>query len=199
VKKRWLLPLLSTLLASALFVATIGLFQFWFSSTWPIGFCMPIASPWDCLTYWFKSDRQAPIYDCLSRWQWARLAWSTTAVVFLLGMLILSIRAQRPLRLSLRLRSLMILIAVMAFGYVAGHEVWTIWARWESYVLRAEHYASMEEALEREDVSEFSILSVDERREAIEELRKIREGYGEMKRNYRRAAWCPWIVVDSTR
>jgi hypothetical protein len=101
VKERWLPPLLSTLLASALFLATIGLFQFCFSSMWPIGFCMPIASPWDCLTYWFNSDRQAPIYDCLSRRQWARLAWSTTAVVFLLGMLILSIRAQRPLRSTL--------------------------------------------------------------------------------------------------
>jgi hypothetical protein len=131
---RWWFALRTAVMAQALGVAVIGLGQFAFSSVLRPGDCVPTSSPWNRLCYWVESGGKYTLSDFFDRHDLRRLTATMLAVIILSGMFAWSIRAGGPVRLRpfLRVRTLVIAIAVAAIALVEAREVWAMWERWDN-------------------------------------------------------------------
>jgi hypothetical protein len=139
-------------IAIAFALSAIGMCQFAFSPTYPPEFCLGLTSPVDRLCYWFKPGRDAPITDVLDHYELVRLATSTVCTMILAGALAWSIRNQGLAPWRFRIRTLMIVVAVLPVAWLAGQGVWDTWQRFDDYCHYAHRdspYAELESRLKR--------------------------------------------------
>jgi hypothetical protein len=159
--------------------------------------CGRTASPADRLRCWLWFERNRPIDDLFDDLEVNRLA-VTLAGIIPMGLLLgWSLWSLRPFRLSLRLRirTLMVVIAVVPIDCTGGVAVWNIWEQWDNYRRLAEYHAAMEK-ISRERAAELPPreLELDEKQVQggqRERARAIAE-HGRLKRVYERAMWQPW-------
>ncbi len=133
VQKRWL-PATRTIVIAHLFaVVVIGLCQFAFTCTQEPMMCFPSPSPWENLCYWVRSGRQRPLADFFNAFDIQRFNATVACVVFLGMGLGWSIWSMRPFRLAhrFRLRTLMLIIAIVPLELTACADVWNRWKRWD--------------------------------------------------------------------
>jgi hypothetical protein len=179
----------TTLIAVALFVSAVGMGQFAFTE-WSEP-CLRVPSPYERLCEWLREGRRGPVSHVLGPQELKRLAGHSLSISILGLMLVISIRAQRPLRLRLHLRTLMVFVAVLPLGYLGGREVWLTWERWDEYQHRIQRCLNMEEWARRKNPSATPELAAIER-QAAPEYRLERE-------RLQRAMWSPrfWFTLVS--
>jgi hypothetical protein len=184
---RWWPTLRTTFIAVTLFVITVGMAQFAFTD-WSEP-CLRIPSPYQRLCEWLREGRRGPLSHVLGPQELKRLAGLSLSLSVLGSMLVISIRAQRPLRLNLR--TLMVLVAVLPLGYLGGREVWLTWERWDDYQHRIQRCWNMEEWAQRRNPSETPELAAVKRQAALD--------YGLERERLQRAMWSPrfWFTLVS--
>ena len=186
---RWWPTLRTTFIAVTLFVIAVGMAQFAFTD-WSEP-CLRIPSPYQRLCEWLRDGRRGPLSQVLGPHELKRLASFSLSMSVLGLMLVISIRAQRPLRLNLR--TLMVLVAVLPLGYLGGREVWLTWERWDDYQHRIQRCWNMEEWAQRRNPSETPELAAVKRQAALD--------YGLERERLQRAMWSPkfWLALVSQR
>src|SRR5262249_6467575 len=131
---RWSPTLRTTLIAVMLIVTALGLAQFAVTDqSLP---CFGVPSPYQRLCEWLREGRRKPLSQVLPTRDIERFAWFSFSMAVLGLMLVSSIRAQRPLRLRLHVRTLMVVVAILPFGYLGGRQVWVMWQRWDAFQQR---------------------------------------------------------------
>jgi hypothetical protein len=140
---RWWPTFRTALIAVMLFIIALGMAHFAFSE-WSEP-CLRIPSPYQRLCEWLREGRRGPLSHVLSTHELKRLASFVLSISVLGLMFVISVRAQRPARLRLSLRTLMVLVAVLSLGYPGGRGVWFACERWDEYQHRIEHCWNMEE------------------------------------------------------
>src|SRR5262245_40648528 len=115
---RWWPGLRTTLIAVTLFVIALGMARFVVTERSEP--CLRIPSPYQRLCEWLRDGRRGPLSRVLDPLEFWRLAGFSLSISVIGLMLVLSIRAQRPLRLRLHLRTLMVVVAILPFGYWGG-------------------------------------------------------------------------------
>ena len=184
---RWWPTLRTTFIAVTLFVIAVGMAQFAFAE-WSEP-CLRIPSPYERLCEWLRGGGPGPLSQVLGPHELKRLASLSLSMSVLWLMLVISIRAQRPLRLNLR--TLMVLVAVLPLGYLGGREVWLTWERWDEYQHRIQRCWNMEEWARRKSPSETPELAAVKRQAALD--------YGLERERLQRAMWSPrfWFTLVS--
>jgi hypothetical protein len=186
---RWWPTLRTTFIAVTLFVSAVGMAQFAFTE-WSEP-CLRFPSPYQRLCEWLREGRRGPLSHVLGPQELKRLAGLSLSISVLGLMLVISIRAQRPLQLRLHLRTLMVLVAVLPLGYLGGREVWLTWERWDEYQHRIQRCLNMEEWARHKNASETPELAATKRQAALD--------YGLERERLQRATWSPrfWFTLVS--
>ena len=187
--RRWWPTLRTTFIAVTLFVIAVGMAQFAFTE-WSEP-CLRIPSPYQRLCEWLRAGGRGPLSHVLGPQELQRLAGLSLSISILGLLFVISIRAQRPLRLRLHLRTLMVLVAVLPLGYLGGREVWLTWERWDEYQHRIQRCWNMEEWAQRKSPSETPELAAVKRQAALD--------YGLERGRLQRAMWSPrfWFTLVS--
>ena len=123
----------TVVIAIALAVLGMALWQFASTDASFPGLCLPLTPPLDRLCAWVRSGAHHPISDVLDLHELNRLVSTVVCMILLAGMLAWSIRAQRPLRLRLRVRTLMLVIAVLPVMWLGGQRFSAMWDRFDDY------------------------------------------------------------------
>jgi hypothetical protein len=186
---RWWPTLRTTFIAVMLFVSAVGMAQFAFAE-WSEP-CLRIPSPYERLCEWSRQGRRGPLSQVLGPQELQRLAGLVLSTSVLGLMLVISIRAQRPVRLRFNLRTFMIFIAFLPLGYLGGRVVWLTWERWAEYQHRIEHCLNMEDWAQRKSPAETPDLAATKRQAALD--------YGQERERLQRAIWSPrfWFTLVS--
>jgi hypothetical protein len=186
---RWWPALRTTLIAVTLFVIAVGMAQFAFTE-WSEP-CLRIPSPYERLCEWLRDGRRSPPSRVLDPQEFERLARFAISISVIGLMLVLSIRAQRPVRLRLNLRRLMLLVAVLPLGYLGGREVWLMWDRWDEYQHRIQRCWDIEQRAQCKNPSDTPESAALKRRAALD--------YGLERERLQRAMWSPkfWFTLVS--
>ncbi len=161
-QKRWWPLARTNLLAHVLGAAVIGLCQFGLMSVRHPMACCGSPSPWDQLCYWVQSGRQRPLTEMLDRFDIHRLSESLAAIVFSGTLLAWSIWCMRRIRpaLRLRLRTVMVIIAIVPVECAGGVAVWNRWERWDRDQRLAD-FNALWSAIEETPVRAGDVLMVD--------------------------------------
>jgi len=186
---RWWPRLRTTFIAVMLFVLALGMAQFAFTD-WSEP-CLRIPSPYQRLCEWLVQGRRRPVSHVLGPRELKRLAMLSVSIFVLLLMLVISIRSQRPVRLRLNIRTLMLLVAVLPLAYLGGRKVWLTWERWDEYQHRIQRCSDMEAWANRNSPSETPELVAVRRRAAMD--------YATERERLERAVWSLrfWIALVS--
>jgi hypothetical protein len=186
---RWWPAFRTSSIAMMFFVIAVGMAQFAFSE-WSEP-CLRIPSPYERLCEWFRGSRRGPLSELLGPQELERLAGRSLCLSLLGLLLVISIRAQRPLRLQLNLRTLMVFVAVLPLGYLGGRDLWLAWERWDGYQHRIERCGNMEEWAQRKYPSETPELAAVKRQAALDSRRE--------KERLQHAFWSPtfWFTLVS--
>jgi hypothetical protein len=180
---RWWPTLRTSVIAVALAITAIGLGQFAFTEL--SGPCFGIHAPLDRFCTWLREGRQGPPSELLDSYELERLRGLSVSMMVLGAALLLSIVAQRPFRLRLTLRTLMLAVAILPIGYLAGQRAWSMWFRWDCYQRTIHEIAEVEKREMREDPSDPpEVIAV--KRESAVASRRVR-----MK--LQRKVWSPWF------
>jgi hypothetical protein len=142
----------SLVIAIAFEALAIGMCEFAFSDAYPPGLCLGIMSPVDRICYWFKSGRREPIADLLDRYELWRSVISAVCTIMLAGMLSWSIRSHGRLLLRFRIRTLMVVIAVLPVAWLTGLGAWDTWRHFDDnchFDPRDSPYAELESRMEK--------------------------------------------------
>ena len=187
--RRWWPTLRTTFIAVTLFVITVGMAQFAFTD-WSEP-CLRIPSPYQRLCEWWRDGGRGPLSHVLGPQELKRLAGLSLSLSLLGLLLVISIRAQRPLRLHLH--TLMVLVAILPFGCLGGRQVWLMWERWDEYEHRIRRCWNMEEWAQRKNPSDTPDVAAVKRQAALD--------YGLERERLQRAVWSPkfWLALVSQR
>src|SRR5262249_54912909 len=123
--------------------------------------CQVEPSPLMQLCEWWQGGRRGPLPHLLDSYQVGRVTGLSVTTVLLGTALWFSIRAHRPFGLRIHLRTLMVTVALLPLGYMAGSQVWTMWDRWD-FCERSYHRDGQQEEWSRraspEDTEEIVAL-----------------------------------------
>jgi len=179
----------TTFIALMLIVTALGLAQFAVTDqSLP---CFKVPSLYQRLCEWLREGRQKPLSQVLPTRDMERFAQFSFSMAVLGLMLVSSIRAQRPLRLRLHVRTLMVVVAILPFGYLGGRQVWVMWQRWDAFHQKYHLCLLMEEWARMEHPGETPGVAAMRRKAAME--------YGLESEKYQRAVWSPrfWFNLVS--
>ena len=140
-------------LAIAIAFLAIGMCQFACSPTDPPDCCLGLMSPLDRLCYWLKLGSQAPITDVFDHYELVRFAISTVCTMMLAGTLAWSTGNQGLPSWRFRIRTLMLIVAVLPVAWLAGQATWGTWKRFDDYCHYAGRHSPYEELEKRLDKS----------------------------------------------
>jgi len=182
---RYWRPLRTVVIAVALGISALGLCHA-LTVTYHMGGCWVGPPPWKRLCEWLRQGR-FPLSVFLDSHERNWLVSNAISVTVLGGLLAWSIRAHGSLRFRLRVRTLMIVIAVVSFVCLGGQQVWDMWERFDVYCQYAEYCSEIESTLRRG--ASGSSDHTDSRRRLAEEYRVEKD-------KFQRAAWHPWRAVD---
>jgi hypothetical protein len=180
---RWWPTLRTTFIAVTLFVIAVGIAQFAVTE-WSEP-CLRIRSPYQRLSEWLRDGGREPLSQVLGPRELKRLASLSLSMSVLWLMLVISIRAQRPLRLHLH--TLMVLVAILPFGYLGGRQVWLMWERWDEYEHRIQRCWNTEEWAQRKNPSDTPEVAAVKRQAALD--------CGLERERLQRAVWSPKFLL----
>jgi hypothetical protein len=178
-------------LAVCLGVAIVGMCQFALTDVRPLGSCAGIQSPARTVVDWLEMGRPEPLLAYFGYHAKVRFLWTSLAIILLAGMLAWSLYTQRPIRGRLRLRTLMIAVAILPISWVGAGKVWVMWHRWEQAWRMVDYFTLLE------DDSAYmadSMASGDPADEAeVAQFRKtLSDEYQAGRRRYLYLLWHPW-------
>ncbi len=147
------LRLCALVLAHALGIAVIGLTQFAVTSTRTPGACAATAPPGDRLWWWVETRGETPLADLFDDHEVRRFIVTTASILALGALLGWIVWLMRPFRLSVRLRTIMVIVAVVPVECAGGAWIWDCWERWDRCQRLAGWEALMQE-IARESAAE---------------------------------------------